>query len=268
MDDQTSRRKAAPSRLASRRQLATGIAWAAPPAAVATAAPAYAASRDELSYRFRGSVYSDFTTGGWGCYDGYGRSGEYLSGAIRLNNISLPVTTGNTRGFTVVEEPMAPSGQMSPRTTATLADLVRLVIAYPRSMINTNSGTNGFTFALGSTTWSGPARSSAWLRNPAGYSMTYDVFTFTFTGTRSQSTVTNRTGSTATTNWIGSQLDGTFAANTSYCAIPEPYLYGNYILGGAGSTLPYSNLGSFTTANGFTGTPRNIGWFTMSPSGY
>ena len=253
-----------------RRRVAQGLAWTAPAIAAAAAAPAFAVSPSQtLAYRVRGSIYTSLVNNGFGCRNTtYGRSGLRLSSLSLSNQVSIGTSP---LGFSIVEMPRTDGSGLSPRTTATLANPVQLVVAYPSGMVANVAQPFTFTNGTGAN-WSAPTRRTATLTSPDGITQTYDVFTFTWLGNRSQSTTQDRTASgTRPTSWAGTALTGSWAVNTSYCAVDTAYYLSNYYSGGTAAALGRTagSYGTFTTANGYTGlvvsnSPSTGGWIAIN----
>lgn len=174
-----------------RRQIAKGAAWAAPVVTASAISPAYAGSQQ---YRYGDSEVSKTT----------------------ITSTTVPcrttITVSNTEssgaskpGFTIY----ALAG--SPLTTATLYNLDYYIVL-PKSW-----AVPSFSITSGASTWSYAgkvATTSLPLENGTTLNTTnYDVFKFTFTGTKTGYTV--RTDGSETT-WTGSLFTAT-ATSTQYC---------------------------------------------------
>ena len=243
----------------SRRTVTQGIAWSVPAVAVATAAPAMAATTQPqaLCYGATTQVYGEVYNSGVACYtDTYGNSGSTLT-ALHVSNLGN--FDNSPHGFAIEELGMTDgSGELSPKTVATLAEPLQFIVAYPVGMVDTTAANNGFTFSEGGSDWSGPAVRQVQMTNPDGYTAMYDVFTFTWQGNHTQPTVTFD-GVNRTPAWEGTRLAGDFTVNTDCCMAVENqrYYYANYYAGGSDDL---NNTGTFTTENGYNGTLGSIGW--------
>lgn len=246
----------------SRRKVAAGMAWAVPTAVLSTTAPALALSSADNSYRFRGSVNGDIFYKGARCYNSYFDSyGNQITGLEIDNQTDLDTAP---LGFTIVEENQQGTSTPSERTEATIARPMQLVVAYPQGMVDLNSP---FIFSSGTeANWSYPTHTVTTMTNPDGYTWDYDVFTFTWRGDATQSTVPDVDDPQS---WDGTALVGQFGANTGgYCVVPggnNTWYFSNYYAGGTASDLGWydGQLGTYTTANGFTGNVRansSDGW--------
>lgn len=191
-----------------RRAVMRGIAWAAPTAAIAAAAPALAASTNQYDYRLRTSWLTGFGyTQDYYC--------DYRASVLTFTLDTAQGTAG--RGFAIYNQ-RAGDGSLSPTTRATLA-YYRITVAYPAGMVNRNA-TTMFTFssATGRQNWSGPVYAGTqMLTDDLGYRRSYDLFTFTWRGALAGSTSPDN--GQRTTPWPGSTtLDGSWAVNTGHCA--------------------------------------------------
>jgi len=225
-----------------------------------------------LAYRFRGSAGTAVLGGGGSCTNAVTKySGTKLT-SLTLSNQSSSTTS--PWGFSVVESPRTDGSGTSPRTTATLPGPVQLVVAYPAGMVDTAAAGGGFSFTNGTATnWSAPTVRQVSMTDPAGVTQLYDVFTFTWKGNPTQSTVLDQTVTgTRPTSWAGTALTGTWAVKSTYCYVTSrTYWFTNYYTGGTATNLSYTQggLGTFTTANGYVGqlpsnTPTTKGMVLLS----
>lgn len=233
----------------SRRTVTRGAAWAVPVVATAAAAPAVAAtSPEQLAYRLRASWYTRYQYGGYyQCYNNaFGRYGYNLT-FLEFNNQTPPSGSTSPRGFTIIND-VAADGSTSPTTTATVQSPLTIELRYPTGMVSTGANTCGGwqPTTASRTNWGCPTvQRNVWDGSRGLY---YDVFTFTWRGNPTQATVTN--SSPRPTSWQQTELAGTWAVNTSYCA-PDRFSW------------YYGMTGSFTTANGFTGQIRESQWIPI-----
>lgn len=245
----------------SRRTVAKGLAWSTPTMAAVVAAPAMAVSPSQtLAYRFRGSVRFDHTSG-LAC----GTSGGVRVASMALNN-QTPVSN-SPLGFSIVQMPRTDGSGLSPKTTATLPEPVQFVVGYPAGMVSTTTPLFTFTDGTGAN-WSAPTAK----RGVSTIYGSYDMFTFTWLGSRTQSTVPDVTTTTGSrpASWAGTALSGSWRVNPNYCGPKESWCFANYYSNGkaAGLGTAEPNFGTFTTANGFTGNVRSVapstgGWIRI-----
>lgn len=254
----------------SRRKVTAGLAWSVPAIAAVASAPLAAASPTTLDYRMRSLMGgSAGNQNGTSCSGTQLRPGDRRITALRLDNTGVGGTA--PAGFAVAEFPMTDgSGAISPRTTATLPGPVQFVAAYPKALF---AGVSNPTFTFSNRTganWSAPVRTEVTMQSPRAGEVPerYYVFTFTWLGNRTQSTVANGTSTTNRTQaWSNTALTGSFnMTGATYCyrtgTVPTFY---NYYTEGKASTLSNveGQMGTFTTANGFTGYVRPLGWSVL-----
>ncbi|MDO5634817.1 MAG: hypothetical protein Q4G34_08110 [Micrococcus sp.] len=245
----------------SRRSVATGIAWSVPAIASVAAAPAFAASpNDQLKYRFRGSGYSRQTRQGF-LEDNttFGVQGSKLR-TLQFDNQTDVGTSPH--GFAIVEMPLEndPS-TLSPRTEATIDAPVQLVVAYARGMVDmtrsdyyTITGNYSLTGHRVATLATREITTTGGTVIPS-VTTAYDVFTFTWHGPATQSTVADQTADgTRPQSWANTLVTVDWKVNENYVTFDGMPFFTNYYGGSGTSNL--NNLGTFTTANGFEGPVR------------
>lgn len=192
-----------------RRSLVKGAAWAAPAVIATATVPAYAASKQQY---FLGSS--------WGTHTTFTRDAYCGTSKVYYDSIDFNTATGvngNPAGFAVM-----PRSGSTDITTVNLSRFT-LKVAFPAGIISS------FTVTSGSYTVSGPARATI-------DGIVSDVFTFTFTGTKTGKSLV--AGTTAP-SWTGSVLKTTVNFNPNVCAPLFDHYYAQF-------------SEAFTTANGYS----------------
>lgn len=208
----------------SRRSLAKGAAWATPVMIATSSIPAYAASAHG-TYQFSASWHTSYAIAlSADCgFMGDSRAG-YMTQFDFYTDISYD---GAAPGFGILET------YGSPATGVTLNGL-QMQVAYPVGYIKS------IDVVSGSYTVSGPEKMSI----PGAELNEYDVFTFTFIGTRRGTT----SPAEVTSSWEGSLLTTKVHFETALCV---PQTLGVYYV---------RHLGSYTTDNGYSQNFSDLGW--------
>ncbi|WP_246957671.1 hypothetical protein [Brachybacterium sp. Marseille-Q7125] len=152
---------------------------------------------------------------------------------MRLTN-QVPVGT-SPLGFTVVNDKKS-DGTISEPTTITIQSLT-YVVGIPEVYINSSNYENPFVFQNGTgANWQ--LQSSTRQHMNGQY---YRVYTFTFIGPKTSSSVADNT-TTRPTSWPNSAFDANLRYNSRMCSYPSYQIWGGYT-----ATMTAANGGTVKT---------------------
>lgn len=224
-----------------RRSFAKGVAWVSPAAAVVVTAPVFAASVNPRYGLATNFVYHFDYQPTFNCSSQI-TALTFSSASINPTDATLPA------GFSVVNGPLMDDSGPSPTTTATLSTPWQLVLEVPAWLIDTRGPGYGLQYSVGQTDWSAPTLDYTTING-----VSYAVFTFTWSGNPTQSTVPIATSGRMAA-WVNSALAFDFTP-AAVCINPNnmPLMYGGY-------------RGDLTTENGYTSTFDSSSNWAIAPS--
>lgn len=203
-----------------RRNLSKGALWAAPTVIASSSIPAYAAS-PKPTYKVSGS---------WTTYNYY-QTGTCTNGNVKYTSVTFNTSdtvAGYAAGFA-----FKAADSTSPITSVSLSSFT-LSVAYPAGIVQAMKVTGG------AYTASGPVTQTI-------NGVRSDVFTFTYTGTKTGSTIGYNALSPS---WANSQLTTTTTINSTAC-LP---VFNTYYVS--------ANV-NYSTGNGFSQN-YNTGWLSAN----